>query len=548
MSLLRRRRQTTTPHSGGGNSESDATPGARKETSATAVAEEQKYKSQSMMNDPDPSPSGLGVQSMNGVPILKYAFAKWLILRTIGAIYFIAFLGAWNQNIGLMGQYGLMSAADHWKTVQNKYDSSWKGFLEHPSIFWWIPMNDSSLRGLFGTGMALSAMVVFVGINSWMLQSALWILYFSVVTTAEGTTFYAYGWESQLLETGFLAIFLCALPYVHRGRLWFCLRESTHHHSKKELAPSYIILWLFRWLCFRISIGAGLIKIRGSSCWAEKTCLHHHFETQPIPSPLSYFYHFLPKSVQSSMIDIDLIVQLYTSFLVLLPTFIPYSETLTSISRLIVRVGGIVQAGFMVGIVLSGNFAFLNHLTIVPALACLDDICWPAFLTRRNSFQFTPQLPVDEAKSTDRYFLPRNALDGLLLLYICYLSSPVVSNLLQLDGHQVMNASFDPFRLVNTYGAFGSVGERRYEPIVMISDDGEYWVELEFPCKPGSTSRRPCFCAPYHYRVDWNIWFLGFKPHKMYLNRREFWMYTLLTRLLEGGHQPRPWLDLLDRS
>ena len=31
----------------------------------------------------------------------------------------------------------------------------------------------------------------------------------------------------------------------------------------------------------------------------------------------------------------------------------------------------------MVNIMLSGNFSFLNHITIVPALACLDDACWP---------------------------------------------------------------------------------------------------------------------------------------------------------------------------
>ena len=97
----------------------------------------------------------------------------------------------------------------------------------------------------------------------------------------------------------------------------------------------------------------------------------------------------------------------------------------------------------------------------------------------------------------------------LLLLLIGYLSLPVVINLLQLGGQrQQMNASFGNFRLVNTYGAFGSVGKARYEPIVSVAygltnDTGleEYdWIELEFPCKPGKLTRRPCFCAPYHYR------------------------------------------------
>ena len=76
-----------------------------------------------------------------------------------------------------------------------------------------------------------------------------------------------------------------------------------------------------------------------------------------------------------------------------------------------------------------------------------------------------------------------------------------------------MNTSFDPFKLVNTYGAFGSVGEGRYEPVVALSDDGKTWREVDLPCKP-TLRRRPCFCAPYHHRLDWNIWFIGFKPHR----------------------------------
>ena len=101
-------------------------------------------------------------------------------------------------------------------------------------------------------------------------------------------------------------------------------------------------------------------------------------------------------------------------------------------------------------------------------------------------------------------------MDLLYTALIGYLSWPVIVNLLELDGkRQQMNASFGRFRLVNTYGAFGSVGKGRYEPIVSISYNGRDWIELEFPCKPGRLTRRPCFCAPYHYRLDWNIWFIG---------------------------------------
>jgi len=416
---------------------------------------------------------------------------------------------------------------------------------------------------------------------AWFL---LWILYFSVVTSAGGTSFYAYGWESQVLETGFLCAFLC------QNWVWpdeNAVLSSDDRDSKKFVA-SPLVLWLFRWLSFRISIGAGMIKIRGDSCWTQKTCLLYHFETQPIPSPLSFVFHFLPGWMLQRAVDLDLFVQVYTSWFVVLPTLRIAShrsnllQSLTGISLFLVRMGGYIQAGFMANIALSGNMSMLNHLTILPALACLDDDCYPSWLksilldgfSKTNSHR---QPKVQSGKS------PRFWIDGLLFSGILFLSIPVAENLLELDGrHQKMNASFGSFRLVNSYGAFGSVGKQRYEPILSVAykptkrtdsqsqQDQLEWIEIEFPCKPGSLDRRPCFCAPYHYRLDWNIWFIGFKPHSHYLNRRESWLYHLLAKILSedstdddtkntipsngnwwtmpNQQKLRPWLDLLDHT
>jgi len=153
-------------------------------------------------------------------------------------------------------------------------------------------------------------------------------------------------------------------------------------------------------------------------------------------------------------------------------------------------------------------------------------------------------------------------------ILIGVLSWPVILNLVGSGRRQVMNASFDRFHLVNTYGAFGSVGKTRIEPILSVSANGLTYKELEFPCKPGSVTRRPCFCAPYHYRVDWNIWFLGFPPHRTMLANREKWLYALLERLLNPStttttsnttsttsgttrildDAKNPWLDVFDDS
>ena len=180
-------------------------------------------------------------------------------------------------------------------------------------------------------GLMLSFAVV-LGLDSWLAMFLLWILDFSIVTSAEGNSFYAYGWESQLLETGFLAIFLCDLP-TFKGTHVQSIFRDTISPSKP---PSIPVLWLFRWLCARISIGAGLIKLRGGQCWQDKTCLYYHFETQPVPSPLSFVFHFLPKSVLRRAVDLDFFVQMYSIWMVFLPGYNLYLTTLR-------RIGGFIQ-------------------------------------------------------------------------------------------------------------------------------------------------------------------------------------------------------------
>lgn len=87
---------------------------------------------------------------------------------------------------------------------------------------------------------------------------------------------------------------------------------------------------------------------------------------------------------------------------------------------------------------------------------------------------------------------------------VAFLSIPVIYNLV--SSSQAMNTSFEPFRLVNTYGAFGSVTKERYEVIFkgakIHSDKLEpVWLEYEFKCKPGNVKRTPCVISPYHYRL-----------------------------------------------
>ena len=80
---------------------------------------------------------------------------------------------------------------------------------------------DSLLDGLAITGCLLALLVTITGAANMVVMASLWGLYFSLVSdhpydndgdsdglfqVSVGQTWFSFGWESQLLETGFLAV------------------------------------------------------------------------------------------------------------------------------------------------------------------------------------------------------------------------------------------------------------------------------------------------------------------------------------------------------
>jgi uncharacterized membrane protein YhdT len=318
----------------------------------------------------------------------------------------------------------------------------------------------------------------------------LWAFYQSIVNV--GGTFYGFGWETLLLEAGFLAIFL----------------------GNDAVPPPWPVVLAFRWLAFRVEFGAGLIKLRGDSCWRDLTCMEFHHETQPMPNPLSWFFHHLPRPVHRMEAVGNFAAQLVLPFGLFLPQ--PFAS-----------VAAVLMIATQLYLVVSGNYAWLNWVTIVVMTAALADPVVRLLL---------PVAPA-HFEATPVWFTVAVILLALLVIGLSWLP---VRNLL--SPNQAMNASFDPFRLVNTYGAFGSVSRIRDEVIVEGAVDAEpspdtEWREYGFRGKPGAVGRLPPQIAPYHLRLDWLMWFLPLSPRY-----GERWFVPFLTRLLEGD---RPTLALL---
>ena len=184
--------------------------------------------------------------------------------------------------------------------------------------------------------------------------------------------------------------------------------------------------------------------------------------------------------------------------------------------------------GFQLVLILSGNLAFLNWLTVVPVLALLDD----DFIARCAPRRWRDRL---RAASTARR-APRaghRIFVACIAALVACKSIPVVRNLA--SPHQAMNRSYDRLALVNTYGAFGSVGMERFELVIEGTRDPDpataRWSAYELPCKPGALDRRPCTLGPYHRRLDWLIWFAAMSDRPTV---DSLWVLHLVWKLLDG--------------
>ncbi|MEU0667526.1 lipase maturation factor family protein [Streptomyces lavendulocolor] len=402
-----------------------------------------------------------------------YWLSRLVFQRALAGVYLVAFLGAALQFRALIGERGMLPVPAYLRRVPPRVAPS-LFHLHYSDRFFALCAWAGAVLALALVAGAGDAVPLAVSMLMW---AVLWALYLSIVNV--GQTWYGFGWESLLLETGFLAIFL----------------------GNEDTAPPVLILFLLRWLLFRVEFGAGLIKLRGDACWRDLTCLYYHHETQPMPGPLSWFFHHLPRPLHRVEAAANHVTQLVVPVLLFTP-----QPVASAAAALIVLT--------QLWLVLSGNFAWLNWITIVLALSAVDG----------SLVADAPAMP-----SPPLWY-------GIMIIavtaLVVFLSRRPARNLL--SRRQAMNRSFDPLHLVNTYGAFGSVGRVRHEIVIEGTDEptvhpGTVWREYEFKGKPGGVRRLPRQFAPYHLRLDWMMWFAALSPAYAH-----GWFAPFVERLLEG--------------
>jgi lipase maturation factor 1 len=420
----------------------------------------------------------------------RQSHSAWLFLRGISLVYGTAFLSLSVQARGLWGTEGIQPIAQFLSFAHSQM-GPW-AWLHLPGIFW---ANASDLMLVVAASAGVvAALLAFAGILVGPLLSICLILYLSFVTA--GQDFMSFQWDSLLVETGFLALFVS--PW--RKTRSFALAQEPHPW----------VAWAMFFLLFKLMFLSGVVKLlSGDPAWRDLTSLTYHYWTQPIPNPLAPFLHALPAWLHKASTAIVLVIEIVVPFFI----FVPRLRAVAALSFI----------GLSLLILASGNYAFFNWLTLILTLWLVPESYWQKMRSRLSKF---PDLAF---QSTNHSRWVTVAMIPILTLSIFWSVHWALPQAVY-DFFRPATKWAQAFRISNSYGLFATMTKTRNEIVIEGSLDGEQWKEYEFRFKSGSLERRPPFVAPHQPRLDWQMWFAALAPYQY-----SPWLGNLMARLLDGS-------------
>lgn len=450
-----------------------------------------------------------------------YFLTRSLFLRLVGVVYLIAFISMGVQVRGLIGEEGILPAAEYLEHVREQYvqrDFAGEELWRFPTLAWWNA-GDGFLQGVLCGGGALLALVLIAGLFPLPVLILLWMFYLSLYTA--GQVFTGYQWDILLLETGLLSIFFAPL--------------SWRMGAPGAMPPSRIVLFLLRWLLFRLMFLSGLVKLTwGDPCWQDLTALSYHYETQPIPTWTAWYMHYLPMWAHQASTAVMFFIEMVLPFFVFGPRRLRYLAALGIFSLM-----SVVAA--------TGNYNFFNLLTAVLCVNLLDDQWLRRMLPakareRLAKFKHPPQWRIAMrttvvvpaavvlfSMSVVKFVqgsVPRRGDAAWYQPAAAWLGTTIP------NWYESVAAKVEPLRSVNAYGLFRHMTKERPEIVIEGSENGIEWSEYEFYWKPGDVLRRPGFVAPHQPRLDWQMWFAALNP------RGHAGMMHALLRRIQQGSEP----------
>jgi lipase maturation factor 1 len=428
----------------------------------------------------------------NDVRLPTYFTAWGLFLRSLGAIYLIAFVSLWLQVDGLIGEQGILPIGQHLQLARAQLGSS--AFFLLPTLCW-LNSSDAFLHCLCGAGAILSVLLM-AGLVPTLSLFLLFVLYLSV--TIAGQTFLSFQWDILLLEAGFLAIFFA--PF--RWRL----------NGEARAPVSRVGFFLLKLLLFKLMLMSGVVKLTsGDGSWWDLTALDYHYWTQPLPTVVGWWSDQHAEWFKEFSVAFCLGIEIVAPFFIWGPRRMRH-----------------VAAGLLVflqlAIAATGNYCFFNLLTIALCLLLFDDAFW----------RMEGRAPARPLAAASRELRPPIAGIVVLILTLpinaMYLFSAFKPHRDWPTPIAAIAGYLEPFRIVNGYGLFRVMTKTRPEIVIEGSADGTDWQPYEFKWKPGVLEKAPGWVAPHQPRLDWQMWFAALGSY-----RHNPWFVSLLERLLRNA-------------
>lgn len=450
-----------------------------------------------------------------------------IFFRSLAIVYFLAFGSLYMQIKGLIGAGGILPVRDFLASVKQSLGAN-EYWYKLPTLFW-LNSSDEFMRTICLIAILLSV-VFFMRLRIWqqaLIMFLLYAFYLSFVNVAQD--FMSFQWDVLLLETGFLGFVYLAF--------------YNYEFARK------IITWMFWILIFRLMLMSGLVKLAsGDPSWTNLSALSYHYQTQPLPNPLSFFVHQLPFWFHQLSCAVMFVIEL----------LIPLCILMGRNARLI---AGLSFLGLMLVVIATGNYCFFNLLTIALCLWLVDDDWLYNFVPSNNSgFQFFRN-PTDILSFKIKERLARLGLVGetrleqlrkivfrllILVFFVYYLASSTCflvsrSPLPEQCRNQAaklvstLTQSLQGLHVINPYGLFAIMTTVRNEIVIQGANDvpGQLalsdWLDYEFYWKPGDIKSLPQQVAPYQPRLDWQMWFAALSNYQS-----QPWFVNLCVRILEN--------------
>lgn len=380
-----------------------------------------------------------------------YAIVTLLFRGLLGVTYMSVFLSLLFQVKELITSKGVLPIAT---ILANNPQSIWSFPTLHV-----IASSDIAIYLFLFIGLLFAALFT-LGVYPRTSLAISMIVYLSYVTS--GLNFFYFQWDNLLLEVSFLA--LC-LPLANR--IW----------QKKFLeSPSIFLVFLFRWLAFRLYFESGIAKLLyGQGTWHTLQAMTYYYETAPLPS----FGGWMAQQLLPHWAHVaTLLMVLFVELGIILLVFWPRKGRIAAFYS-------ILAINLVIGF--TSNFGFFNLLAVVVSLFFLDDQHVLGMIRFKDRF-----------KHIKIYDPTRKGA------YIAIALAIIIVPFSAVEFYQFTNRSaemgsviqgvqeiYRPYRFINRYHLFPGVVKDRYVLIAMQSEDKTAWEPIYLKYTPQDPTQKP---------------------------------------------------------